>query len=80
MDSSAKPRTRLRRKLEIEAGTNLTEYSELVVVEKSTRNDKVQPINEEQVSEGEAFVELQGRAEHIPKIFCTGNKIMIRRK
>ena len=43
----------------------------MVVIEKSIRNDKVQPINEEQVSEGGTFVELQGRAEHIPKIFST---------
>ena len=41
MDSSAKPRTRLRRKLEIEASPNLKEYSELVVIEKSMSNDKV---------------------------------------
>ena len=37
-------------------------------------NDKVQPINEEQVSEGEKFVELQGMAEHIPELFCTNKK------
>ena len=66
MDSSVRPRTRLRRKLEIEAGPNLTEDSELIVIDKSISNDKIQSINEEQVSEGEAFVELQGRDEHIP--------------
>ena len=71
MDSSVRPRTRLRRKIEIEASPNLTEDSELVVIENSISNDKVYQINEEQVSEGETFVELQGRAEHIPKIFCT---------
>ena len=37
-------------------------------------NDKVQPINEEQVSEGENFVELQGMYEHIPELFCTNKK------
>ena len=74
MDSSVRPRTRLRRKIEIEAGPNLTENSELIVIEKSISNDKAQPINEEQVSESEAFVELQGRAEHIPEIFCTGKQ------
>ena len=34
VDSSVRPRTRLRRKLEIKAGPNLTEDSELVVIEK----------------------------------------------
>ena len=47
IDSSAKPRNRLRRKLEIEQCPNITEDSELVVTEKSMSNDKVQPINEE---------------------------------
>jgi len=47
MDSSVRPRTRLRRKLEIEASPNLTEDSELVVIEKSISNDRVQPTNEE---------------------------------
>ena len=74
VDSSEKFRTRLRRKLEIEAGPNLTEDSELVVIENSISNDKVYQINEEQVSEGETFVELQRRAEHIPETFCTGKK------
>ena len=46
----------------------------MVVIEKSISNDKIQLVNEEQVSEGEAFVELQGRAEHIPEIFCTGKQ------
>ena len=58
VDSSVKPRTQLRRKLVIEAGPNITEDCEVVVIEKSMSNDKVQPINEEQVSEGEKFVEL----------------------
>ena len=48
VDSSVRPsRTRLRRKLEIEAGSNLTEDSELVIIEKSISNDKIQPVNEE---------------------------------
>ena len=74
VDLSVRPRTRLRRKLEIEAGPNFTEDSELVVIEKSISNDKIQPVNEEQVFEGETFMELQGRAKHIPEIFCTGKQ------
>ena len=61
-----RPRTWLRRKIEIEASPNLTKDSELVIIEKSISNDKIQLVNEEQVSEGEAFLELQGRDEHIP--------------
>ena len=71
MDSSLKPRTRLRRKLEMEASPKFIENSELVVIEESVNRDRVQLLNEEQVSESETFVELQGRAEHIPEIFCT---------
>ena len=38
------------------------------------RKNKVQLINEEQVSEGEKFVELQGIAKHIPELFCINNQ------
>ena len=58
----------------------MIEDSELVFIEKSISNDKVQPINEEQVSEGGTFVELQGRAEHIPEKFSQESKIVIKRK
>ena len=74
MDSSAKPRTRLRRKLEMEASPKFTENSELVVIEESVNRYRVQLLNEEQVSEGETFVELQGRDEHILEIFCIGKQ------
>ena len=74
VDSSAKPRTRLRRKLEIEISPNIIEDSELVIIEESMSKDKVQLINEEQVAEGEKFVELQGRDEHILELFCTSKQ------
>ena len=74
VDSSLKPRTRLRRKLEMEASPKFTENSELVVIEESISRDRVQLLNEQQVSEGEIFIELQGGAQHIPKIFCIGKQ------
>ena len=36
--------------------------------------DRVQLINEEYVSEGENFVDMQGMVEHIPKLFCTNKQ------
>ena len=74
VDSSLKPRTRLRRKLEMEASPKFTENSEIVVIEELVNGDRVQLLNEEQVSEGETFVELQGRDEHILEIFCIGKQ------
>ena len=74
VDSNLKPRTRLRRKLEMEASPKFTENNELVVIEESVSRDRVQLLNEEQVSEGEKFIELQGGVQHIPKIFCTGKQ------
>ena len=74
MDSSSKPRTRLRKKLEIEISPNCIEDSEIVVIKESVRKEEVHLINEEHVSEGEKIVELQGMAEHIPELFCTNKK------
>ena len=74
MDSNLKPRTRLRRNLEMEASPKFTENREFFVIEESVSRDRVQLLIEEQVSEGEKFIELQGGAQHIPKIFCTGKQ------
>ena len=41
VDLSVRPRIQLRRKIEIEASPNLTEDSELVIIEKSISNDKI---------------------------------------
>ena len=51
-----------------------TKNSELVVIEESVSRDRMQLLNEEQVSEGEKFIELQGGVQHIPEIFCIGKK------
>ena len=78
MDLSSKPKTQLRSKLEVEISPNPIlnplEDSELVVIEDSVRKEKVQLINEEHISEGENFIELQGMAEHIPESFCTNKQ------
>ena len=78
MDLRSKPKTRLRSKLELEISPNpilnILEGSELVVIEESVSKEKVQLINEEHVSEGEKFIELQGMAEHIPESFCTNKQ------
>ena len=47
MDSSLKPRTRLRRKLEMEASPKFTENGEFVVIEESVSRDRVQLLNEQ---------------------------------
>ena len=74
-DLISKPRTRLRSKLEVEISPNpilnILEGNEMVVIEESLSKEKVQLINEEHISEGENFIELQRMAEHIPESFCT---------
>ena len=58
----------------MEASPKFTENSEFVVIEESVSRDRVQLLNEEQVSEGEKFIELQGGVQHIPEIFCIGKQ------
>ena len=50
----------------MEASPKFTENSELVVIEESVSRDRVRLLNEERVSEGEKFIELQGGVQHIP--------------
>ena len=45
-----------------------------MVIAESVSREKIQLINEEHISEGEKFIELQGMAEHIPKSFCTNKQ------
>ena len=55
----------------MEAIPKFTKNSELVVIEESVSRDRMQLLNEEQVSEGEKFIELQGGVQYIPETFCT---------
>ena len=78
VELSSKPRTRLRSKLEVEISPNPIlnplEDSVIVVIEESVSKEKLQLINEEHISEGEKFIELQGMAERIPESFCTNKQ------
>ena len=66
MDSSLKPRTRLRRKIEMEASPKFTQNSEFVVIEESISRDRVQLSNEERILEEEKVIELHRGVQLIP--------------
>ena len=66
-----KPRTRLRKKMQIEERTTQKEGMDVVVIEDASSEGTVHTAEDRYCEDMEEFIDMQGVAVSIPAVFCT---------